>query len=124
MDVEKHVVYWRTTAAEELEVAGELLEKKRTRQVLYFCQLALEKYLKALVCRAMSDIPPRIHNLVRLGELAGLKLALTEWDFLNEMTGYNIEGRYPETLGDEPSFDVAMKYHHETVRFCEWLNQK
>jgi len=124
MNIEKHVAYWRTTAAEELEVAGDLLEKKRARQSLFFCQLALEKYLKALVCLTIGDIPPRIHNLTRLSELAGLDLSSAERAFLDEMTGFNIEGRYPESIGDEPSQELAKNNYAEAKRICLWLSRK
>ncbi|MFH0765418.1 MAG: HEPN domain-containing protein [Calditrichota bacterium] len=124
MDIEKHVTYWRTTAAEELEVAGDLLKKKRARQALFFCHLALEKYLKALVCRTISDVPPRIHNLVKLAEYANLELTKEQKLFLTEMNSYNIEGRYPEILGTEPSLDIAKNLFPTTKEFCKWLEKK
>jgi len=45
-------------------------EKNRIRHGLFLANLALEKALKALVCKATRDLAPRIHNLVRLAELA------------------------------------------------------
>jgi HEPN domain-containing protein len=41
---------------------------------LFFAHLALEKLLKAHVCRATRDLAPRVHALLRLAERAGLML--------------------------------------------------
>jgi len=99
MDIEKQIAYWRNGAKEDWDVAQELVQNGRTRHGLFFAHLALEKMLKALVCRQTSDLPPRIHNLVRLAELAALPLSQRQLDILAEMNASHIEGRY----GDSPS---------------------
>ncbi len=71
MDVEKQIEHWRQGSAEDWEVAIKLVEDGKSRHDLFFAHLALEKILKALVCRQTRDVPPRIHNLSRLSELAG-----------------------------------------------------
>ncbi|NCO95976.1 MAG: HEPN domain-containing protein, partial [Armatimonadetes bacterium] len=53
IDVEKQVAYWRDGAKEDWEVAQELVDRGRTRHGLFFGHLALEKLLKAHVCRAI-----------------------------------------------------------------------
>ena len=63
---------------------------------LFFCHLAIEKVLKAHVARRIKDIPPRIHNLVRLAELAGLCLEAEQVRFLRSFDMYQMEGRYPD----------------------------
>lgn len=72
IDVEKQVAYWRDGAQEDWAVARELVGNGRTRHGLFFVHLALEKVLKAHVCRQTRDLAPRIHNLVRLAELTGV----------------------------------------------------
>ena len=52
IDVEKQVAYWRASAAEDWQVTEELVSLGRTRHSLFFAHLALEKLLKAHVCRA------------------------------------------------------------------------
>ena len=74
VDITKQVTYWRETAEEELAVARDLLEKRRWRHCLFFAHLALEKLLKAFVCRQTQDLAPRTHNLPHLAELARLTL--------------------------------------------------
>jgi len=70
MDVEKQIDYWRQGSTEDWEVAVRLVKDGKSRHGLFFAHLAPEK-LKALVCRHTRDIPPRIHNLTRLSQLAG-----------------------------------------------------
>lgn len=72
LDSGKQVDYWRQGADEDWEVAVKLVTDGKSRHGLFFAHLALEKMLKALVCRHTRDVPPRIHNLTRPSELAGL----------------------------------------------------
>lgn len=75
VDIIHQIAHWRDGAREEWQVATELLEKGRVRQALFFTHLALEKALKAHVCRHTGDLAPRTHNLVRLAEIAGLTVS-------------------------------------------------
>ncbi|MFH1884042.1 MAG: HEPN domain-containing protein [Planctomycetota bacterium] len=97
VDVQKQIDYWQTSSAEDFAAAESLLEKGHLRHCLFFAHLAIEKMLKAHVTRQTKDIPPRIHNLVRLAEIAKLKLDSKQEEFLREFGVYQIEGRYPDT---------------------------
>jgi HEPN domain-containing protein len=98
MDVRAQVDYWRRGAEEDMEVADELLEKGRLRHALFFGHLALEKMLKAHVTQRTADVPPRIHTLSRLAEIAGLTLPPEQQELIREFNVYHMEGRYPEEL--------------------------
>ncbi len=98
IDVDKQIAYWRSSALEDWDVGRALVRQKRTRHGLFFVHLALEKALKALVCRSTNDLAPCLHNLVRLAELTDLDLSADQVDLLAEMNAFNIEGRYPESL--------------------------
>lgn len=96
MDVQQQIDYWRSGSQEDMEVAAELMEKQRSRHALFFAHLALEKMLKAHVTRKTNDVPPRIHNLVRLVELSGLLLSAEQRRFLERFDVYQLQSRYPE----------------------------
>ena len=98
MDIQKQIDYWRNSSEEDMEVAGELLEKHRFRHALLFAHLALEKMLKAHVTRKTTDVPPKLHNLARLVELSGLSMPPKRQRFLDRFDVYQMEGRYPEEL--------------------------
>jgi HEPN domain-containing protein len=110
IDITKQVAFWREGALEDWVVARELLDRGRTRHGLFFAHLALEKILKAYVCAKTRDLAPRLHNLVRLAELAGLELSENELDILAEMNAFALEGRYPDILTLPPSSEEAEEY--------------
>lgn len=121
VDVEKQIGYWRQGALEDWEVAVGLVNDGKSRHGLFFAHLALEKVLKALVCRRTRDIPPRIHNLVRLSELAALKPDNYQADTLADMNQFNLEGRYPETQTPPPSPAEARTYIARSQEIFTWL---
>jgi len=121
LDIEKQISYWRNGAAEDWAVAQELVNKNRTRHGLFFAHLALEKLLKAHVCRHAQDLAPRLHNLVRLAELAELAPNQDQIDILAEMNAFNIEGRYPDTLVPPPTPREAKQYLRRAKEVYRWL---
>jgi HEPN domain-containing protein len=121
IDVQKHVAYWKDGAAEDLEVAVDLIAQNRIRHGLFFAHLALEKMLKAHICLHTSDLAPRIHNLIRLAEVAELSLTVDQQNILADMNAFNIEGRYPNTLTPVPSLKEAKVYLERTKEVYEWL---
>ena len=88
---------------------------------MFFAHLALEKALKAHGCRRINDLAPRMHNLVRLAELAELQLDEKQIDILAEMNAFNIEGRYPEMLTAEPTVEEARRYMRRAREVHTWL---
>ncbi len=60
MNVEQQVAYWRTGSDEDWEMAEIALEKRKIRHGLFFLHLAMEKLLKAHVCRVTGEYPPKI----------------------------------------------------------------
>ena len=123
IDIEKQINYWREEAIEDWDVARDLVEKNRSRHGLFFAHLSLEKALKAHVCRVTADIAPRIHNLVRLAEIAKLNLQPTQLDVLAEMNAFNIEGRYPDSLSTPPEKKEALRYILQAEKVFKWLIQ-
>jgi HEPN domain-containing protein len=124
IDIAKHIAHWMNGALEEIAVSRDLLEKNRTRHALFFAHLALEKALKAHVCRVTEDVPPRIHNLLRLAELAGLEFGEEESALLTEANLHNIEGRYPDTFSPEPSAEYAGKLIDRCESVVVWLKNQ
>jgi len=121
IDVKKQIVFWYESAVEDWAVASDLVNRGYIRHGLFFAHLALEKALKALVCRAAQDIAPRLHNLVRLAELAKIPIQQDQIDFLAAMNSFNIEGRYPDTLSLPPSPKEADRYMKQSEEVFQWL---
>jgi len=123
INIETQIGHWRDSSLEELEVARVLIAKKHVRQGLFWAHLTLEKMLKAHVCKQTRDLAPRIHNLVRLSELAGLELAEDDLRFLGLLNGYNLEGRYSEHLGPVPELKQAKGILRRVEEMLPWLNE-
>lgn len=121
IDIEKQIAYWRAGAEEDLEVGRDLLASGKTRHGLFFVHLALEKALKAILCRVTRDTPPRVHNLVRLSELAGIHPTPTQMDVLADMNLFQIEGRYPNLLLPLPSSEEAEREIIRAEEVFQWL---
>lgn len=89
--------YWRNEAYEALEAAEVLLDNRRYVESGFFCHLATEKMLKALVAQRTHRTPPRIHALWRLAEIAGVEDGFTaeQVDTIADLSVFQVEGRYP-----------------------------
>ena len=121
IDINKQIEFWFEGAKEDWEVASDLVNRNHVRHGLFFAHLALEKALKAHVCLVTQDLAPRLHNLVRLSEIAELGLNPDQLDVLAEMNAFNIEGRYPDTLSPPPNKKQALEYITKSKKVFQWL---
>lgn len=96
MDLAKQVDYWQRSALDDWEAAVALTEKAKYRHGLFLAHLALEKMLKAHVCKRTGDLPPRTHTLTKLADRAGLVVSARRRSFLDQFDMYQMEGRYPD----------------------------
>ena len=121
MDAQEHINYWKKSSDEDFAAARSLLEKGHLRHSLFFTHLAIEKALKAHVTKEINDVPPRIHNLIRLMEIAGLKVNQQQQEFLREFGVYQLQGRYPDSEQislDEDTVRTEISKAGETIK---WL---
>jgi len=121
MDIDEQVEYWKTGSAEDLAAAESLLEKDHLRHCLFFAHLALEKMLKAQVVRVTHDAPPRIHNLVRLAQVAGLTPNDVQERFLRRFDLYQLEGRYPDVRQVVLDPDLTRQELQKATEAWQWL---
>jgi HEPN domain-containing protein len=121
IDSDKQAQHWREGAEDEWTLAGELIARGRVRHGLFFAHLALEKLLKAHVCRHTRDLAPRSHNLPRLAELGGIVLSQEQHALLERMNDFNLEGRYPEMSAPLLTLAEAESYLARASEVYEWL---
>jgi len=124
MDISRQIQYWRSGASEDWDVAVELINSGRTRHGLFFAHLALEKLLKAHVCRTTGDLAPRIHTLLRLVERTDLPASEQQRLFLARFDRYQLEGRYPDMLPAAPDIETARSEMRRAQEVFEWLIQR
>ena len=101
-----------------------MLEARRYVYVLFCCQQAAEKALKAVVIARTGKLAPRIHNLPRLAELAGVALDPPRLDLLADLSNYYVQTRYPdeiESVGQETDPQRVQATLDMTEETLEWL---
>lgn len=123
IDINKQIAYWKDGSYEDWLVANELVDIGRIRHGLFFAHLALEKILKAHVCKKIGDLSPRTHNLLKLAELVKLELSSQQTSALAIINSFNLEGRYPETELPVPSKKQAAMYMEGAEEILQWLTQ-
>lgn len=97
MKIKQHIKFWLDSADHDLEAAESLFNASKYDWCLFLGHLVLEKALKAVYVRDnANEIPPRSHNLVKLAEATNLKLDEDTKLFLDEITYFNLEVRYPD----------------------------
>ncbi len=124
IDKQKHIEYWIDNAENDIETAEILISRNRITHGLFFCQLVLEKALKAHVVKVTGEIPPKSHNLIHLAELAKIELGEEDESFLGILMKYQLESRYPEFSQQIPSRELADRYRNRTNILFKWLKEK
>ena len=124
IEIQKQIDYWRDGSDEDWVVAEELIETERIRHELFFAHLALEKMLKAHVCRETEHLAPKIHNLVRLAKLSKLPFSKPHEIFLSRFDMYQLEGRYPDRLPAPPKKSEAKKELQTAREVRQWLKKQ
>ena len=121
VDIDKQIDYWRKGADEAWEVGVDLVDRGKTLYGLFFVHLAMEKMLKAHVCKHTQELAPRIHSLLRLAEIAMVELNEEHKSILNVVNNYCMEGRYPEKFAEPPSKERAQALAGKAEGIYKWL---
>ncbi len=115
---------WAERARYDLDTADAMFKAGRYLYVLFCCQQAVEKALKAVVVRRTGELPPRIHNLPRLAEVAGLESSHEQARFLGELSAYYFQSRYPEEMraaGSAITRELAQEVLGKTEQTIKWV---
>jgi len=97
MKIQEHIQHWLDSADDDLDTAEKLFTVGKYDWCLFLGHLVLEKALKAHYVKDNGNqMPPRIHNLVKLAEKTHLVLTEEQVLFLNEVSDFNLEVRYPQ----------------------------
>ena len=116
---------WAAQARYDIETAKAMFDTGRYLYVLFCCQQAVEKMLKALIARRTRTMPPRLHNLMRLAEVAALTVPEDTAHLFRRLTDFYIASRYPEEI-EEAAWSVEVSQMQQTYVATEealrWLS--
>ena len=116
---------WQAQAEYDLSVAELLYWQSVYRYCVFFCHLALEKQLKAiLIERSGIQNPPRTHNLIDLAGDAGIDLHAEYYGFMLELSKQSIAARYPEDSVYRYDEELAASTLSQVREVQEWLKSK
>ncbi|MCD4832046.1 MAG: HEPN domain-containing protein [Anaerohalosphaeraceae bacterium] len=124
VNIDKQIAYWKQSALEDLDVAAQLVQGGKIRHGLFFAHLAIEKALKAFICKTTQKLAPKLHNLVRLWQITNTDIPDEMLNILAEMNEFNLEGRYPIGFISSVSKVEAENYIKRTEDVLQWLIQQ
>ena len=119
---------WMDRVNYDWETARAMYKTGRYLYVVFMCQQAIEKILKAILAFQGKEIKP-IHHLPKLAELAGIRQEFDEdtLTLIESLSGYYLNSRYKETietLAKAIGKKEAKDYLTKTERVITWLTQK
>lgn len=126
-DVTAVVSRWHEGAASDLRSVQWLMKGRQWLQALFFCHLAIEKTLKALIVQTSKTHASFHHNLMYLVGKTALQVDKAQLAFLEEINRFHIEGRYPSDqakLRKELEKIVAQQHVRNTERFIAWCKKR
>lgn len=120
------VAYWTDIADYDLETAEAMYQTGRWLYVAFMCHQVIEKTLKAYWCGTQTEDPPYTHNHKRLASGSGLYDRMTEEQksFIETVTNYNIEARYPEdkeALARTLTPQTCREMIDDTKQLQQWI---
>lgn len=123
---ERTVAYWLDLADYDLETADTLYNGSRWLYVAFMCHQVIEKTLKAYWSGVRNDMPPYTHNHKRLATGCGLyeKMTDSQRDFIDTITNFNIEARYPEDKEELSKMLTKQACRYiidETQKLQQWI---
>lgn len=118
---------WVEISEYDLRTAEAMLETKRFLYVVFMCQQAVEKILKAIYVQKKSELPPRTHNLLYLTDALEISLREEELMLLSRLNQFYLESRYPGErikLAKAVDKDKAREMLKNTKGVWKCLRQK
>jgi HEPN domain-containing protein len=129
--MDERVKRWLNSADYDLETARAMLLTKRYVYVGFMCHQTIEKAAKAVITRDLSndEIPPKIHNLLRLFAICNLydKMTSEQQEFLYVLNPLNIEARYSDyktTIEQSLNATICQQLIHNTEELLCWIKQQ
>ena len=117
---------WWEQAKRDFRIATKTHASRDYDVAVFFCEQAAQKALKAVILHRSSHPPPKIHNLVTLGNMAGVDRTMT--DFLAALAPQYVRTRYPDAAGDVTTalYDgrISLMFLRGTKKVMGWCRNR
>jgi HEPN domain-containing protein len=95
----------------------------------FHCHQAVKKSIKPVIARDLpeGDMPPKIHNLIKLASHASLmnKLSDEQESLLEILNPLNIDARYPDyDTPSTPTKEICEQIVTEVEEFLCWIKKQ
>ena len=114
---------WVQFADGDLRAASGLIDLELPALVVFHCQQAIEKLLKALIMESTQSVP-RIHDLVELADLLELEVTEEQQLLLARLSYQAVASRYPGTAHRYTEKEEVQDLLEQTEGFYGWLRAK
>ncbi|MCF0061656.1 HEPN domain-containing protein [Dyadobacter chenwenxiniae] len=94
LDIEKIYKHWIQMSDKDFETMRHLFQSKDFHWALFVGHIVIEKLLKALVVKKLSNHAPFTHDLTRLAKLTELNFSREHLDWMDTITTFNMNTRY------------------------------
>ena len=115
----------------DIKTAKVMFDGGRYLYVGFMCHQVIEKALKAIIARdcVEGEIPPKIHNLIKLVNKAGLyeKMSTEQLEFIDAINPLNVEARYPDhknRIAANLSEDSCRQIIEGTEELLCWIKKQ
>ncbi|EKD56816.1 MAG: HEPN protein [uncultured bacterium] len=119
---------WLEIAESDLGLAKKLIKDSSWRYYSpHFCHQSIEKLLKAIIVEKSEDLPPYIHKLKKLSEIAKIKLSSKQIEWILTLDPLYISTKYPEELNKikkECDEKFVSNVYKNTQEIFKWLIQQ
>jgi HEPN domain-containing protein len=115
---------WLLQADYDMETADAMFDKGRYIYTVFMCHLAIEKALKGLYHKRLTELPPKVHNLLYLAEKTGLNFPEHLNAHMVSLNRLSIPTRYPEDLGKtQTALDKvkSLEILEQSRKVLEWI---
>ena len=121
--VREEALEWLRAAEDDLEDAKVLLRAGRYAGAAFHAHQAAEKALRAVIIAARRELPPRIHNLLELARILGVRDEKL-LEALRRLNPHYRVARYPDAANGVPmevySESIASELVSLAERVVEW----
>lgn len=89
---------WLKQADYDFQTAQAMLSTGRNVYAVFMAHLTIEKALKGIYHKKFGELPPRLHNLLKLLKMNELNPPPVLGEFITELDRASVATRYPEEL--------------------------